>query len=98
MSHASLNKIINHQILHFTQFYFQSKHSLMLGPHKSPFYFCINQFHKSHHLELRNLIHIYFKTFLKIREDVKIACQKKKMATNFIKLGLLGDLENSRDE
>ena len=50
----------------------------MLGPHQSPFYFCINQFHKSHHLELRNLIHIYFKTFLKIKGDVKIACQKER--------------------
>ena len=38
--------------LHFTQSYFCFKTSLMLGPHQSPIYFCMNQFHKFHHLKL----------------------------------------------
>ena len=33
----------------------------MLGPQQSPIYFCMNQFHKFHRLELRNLILAYFK-------------------------------------
>ena len=45
----------------------------MLGTHQSPIYFCMNQFHKFHHLDLRNLILAYFKT-LKKKGNVKIAC------------------------
>ena len=49
----------------------------MLGPHQSPIYFCMDQFHKFHHLELQNLIHAYFKTFLKIKKNVKIFSRRK---------------------
>ena len=42
---------------------FLRKTSPMLGPHPNSIYFCMNQFHKFHHLELQNLIHAYFKIF-----------------------------------
>ena len=34
----------------------------MLSLHQRPFYFCMNQFHKFHHSELRNWIYVYLKT------------------------------------
>ena len=46
----------------------------MLGLHQSSIYFCMNPFYKFHHLELHNLIHVYFKTFLKIMQVMKNAC------------------------
>ena len=44
--------------------------------------FCMNQFHKFHHLELRNLILTYFKNILKIKKMQKWLAGKK-MATKF---------------
>ena len=37
----------------------------------------MNQFHNFHHLELRNLILTYFKTFLENKENSKVACRKE---------------------
>ena len=48
-------------------------------------------------MELQNKIHTYFKTFLKIKENMKIACQRKWQQ---ILLKMEGFLEpkNSKDE
>ena len=72
-----------HIALHSKLIFIFNKTSLMLDPHQIPFYFCMNQFRKFHHLESQNLIHAYFKTLKKKKSrNVKIACQKEKWQQN----------------
>ena len=68
----------------------------MWGPHQSPFYFCMNWFHKFHHLELWNLISAYFKTFffLKKKDD---GLRKRKWQPILLKMGLVKP-KSSKDE
>ena len=49
--------------------------------------FCMNQFHKLHHLELRNLILTYFKNILKTKKMQK-GMPEGKWQPNFIRKGL----------
>ena len=46
--------------------------------------FCMNQFHKLHHLELRNLILTYFKNIFKKQRKCKSGLPETKWQPNFI--------------
>ena len=49
--------------------------------------FCMNQFHKFHCLELRNLILTYFKNIFKNKENTKVACLKENGNQILLKMG-----------
>ena len=49
--------------------------------------FCMNQFHKFRHLDLRNLILTYFKKHLKNKENAKVACRKENGNQILLKMG-----------
>ena len=57
----------------------------------------MNQFHKFHHLELRNLILTYFKNILKNKENAKVACRKENGNQILLKMSL-AEPKDSKDE
>ena len=69
---------------------------LMSGPYHSPFYSCMNQFHKFHHLELHNLILTYFKKHFKKQRKCKRGLPEGKWQPNFIENGISVS-KNSKD-
>ena len=76
INHAwQLNQPINQTII-----------NLMCGAPTKACLFCMNQFHKFHHLELRNLILTYFKNILKIKK-MQVACRKENGNQILLKMG-----------
>ena len=84
ITHMSLNQAqkSSHVTIHSNWFFILKKILWCRAPTKA-LLFCMNQFHKFHHLELRNLILAYLKHFENQR-NCESHWPKERMAVNFI--------------
>ena len=77
------NPLIVRTTLHSKFIFILTKIYLMLGPHQCLFYFCMNQFHGFHHLELQNMIIAYLKKHFKKQKRCENGLPGRKVAAKF---------------